>query len=57
MLDFALATKTDVASYFLPKCGTPGYIAPEIANLKDKETSKYSSACDLFSIGCVMYKM
>ena len=32
LTDFGLATKVDVKSYLYPKCGTPGYVAPEIAN-------------------------
>jgi calcium-dependent protein kinase len=33
--DFGLATKTDVDKYMFTRCGTPGFVAPEIANLKD----------------------
>lgn len=35
VVDFGLATSTLVDEYPFPKCGTPGYVAPEIANLKD----------------------
>ena len=37
-----------------PKCGTPGFVAPEIANLIDKN-SGYSSICDMFSIGVIFH--
>ena len=37
-----------------PRCGTPGFIAPEIANNKDPN-AHYTGICDLFSIGCVMH--
>lgn len=33
IVDFGLATRTDVPKYAFPKCGTPGYVAPEILNL------------------------
>lgn len=33
IVDLGLATKTDVKAFKYPKCGTPGYVAPEIANL------------------------
>ena len=34
--------------------GTPGFVAPEIANLQDKE-SPYSSICDMFSVGVILH--
>ncbi|CDW73015.1 UNKNOWN [Stylonychia lemnae] len=34
------------------KCGTPGFMAPEILR-----STKYSSKSDIFSVGCVIYKM
>lgn len=39
-----------------PKCGTPGYVAPEVANLVDKE-STYDAVCDIFSAGAVFFKL
>ena len=33
IVDFGLATSTQVSTYLFPKCGTPGYVAPEVANL------------------------
>lgn len=33
IIDFSLATKYKLEKFQLLKCGTPGYIAPEIANL------------------------
>lgn len=56
IVDFGLATRTDVDKYPFPKCGTPGYVAPEIANLKDLSL-KYDKICDMFSIGCIFYKL
>ena len=32
LTDFGLATKVNVSKLLYPKCGTPGYVAPEIAN-------------------------
>ena len=54
--DFGLATFTYAEKYLFPKCGTPGYVAPEILNLADK-SNKYGSACDVFSLGCLMFKV
>lgn len=56
IVDFGLATRTTAQTYPFPKCGTPGYVAPEIANLKDL-TYKYDKICDIFSVGCIFYKL
>jgi calcium-dependent protein kinase len=44
IVDFGLATYTSLKKYYLklyrfkyPKCGTPGYVAPEVANLTSKD--------------------
>ena len=36
IIDFGLSTFTSDIPYIFPKCGTPGYVAPEIANSIDK---------------------
>ena len=56
IVDFGLATPTNVKKFLYPKCGTPGYVAPEIANLKDFDET-YDKSCDIFSIGAIFYKM
>ncbi|CAD8142012.1 unnamed protein product [Paramecium pentaurelia] len=56
IVDFGLATYTTVTNYTFPKCGTPGYVAPEIANMKD-HSIKYDKICDMFSVGCIFYKL
>ena len=43
------------------KCGTPGYVAPEIFLIKSENKSdlaKYNThKCDIFSIGVIFYYM
>jgi serine/threonine protein kinase len=56
IVDFGLATETTVEKYMFPKCGTPGYVAPEVLNLANR-SEKYSQQCDLFSCGCIFYKL
>ncbi|CAD8156356.1 unnamed protein product [Paramecium octaurelia] len=56
IVDFGLSTFTDVSKYQFPKCGTPGYVAPEILNLVDRDI-KYDKVCDIFSCGCIFYKL
>lgn len=36
--DFGLATWADEPEYLFVRCGTPGYVAPEIINLKNLKT-------------------
>ncbi|EAR93192.2 Serine/Threonine kinase domain protein (macronuclear) [Tetrahymena thermophila SB210] len=54
IIDFGLATFQDVENYIYPKCGTPGYVAPEIINMRDK-SQRYDSQCDVFSLGAIFY--
>lgn len=56
IVDFGLSTFTNVEKYQFPKCGTPGYVAPEILNLVDRQF-KYDKVCDIFSCGCIFYKL
>ncbi len=56
IVDLGLATPIKAEKFIYPKCGTPGYVAPEIANLKNMD-EKYDSVCDMFSIGAILYKM
>jgi serine/threonine protein kinase len=55
VIDFGLASRTDVQHFIYLKCGTPGFLAPEVANLS--EGQYYNEKCDLFSIGCIMFKL
>lgn len=54
--DFSLAAYANKKGLTIPKCGTPGYIAPEILNAKDSQVT-YDSKCDIFSAGILFYFM
>ncbi|KAH9193936.1 hypothetical protein AeNC1_004088 [Aphanomyces euteiches] len=55
--DFGLA-KQDIEGNLLSSCGTPEYIAPEIArNIFTKEKQSYGKAVDIWSIGVITYVM
>ncbi|CAD8122489.1 unnamed protein product [Paramecium sonneborni] len=56
IVDFGLATLQNLDIYLFPRCGTLGYVAPEIANLGET-FQKYSVLCDEFSVGCIFYKL
>lgn len=55
IVDFGMATSTLIDNYIFLSCGTPGYICPEVANLKTDK--KCDLICDLFSVGAIFYKM
>lgn len=52
--DFGLAEFSDAEEYLFVRCGTPGYVAPEVINIKDMKT-KYESICDMFSLGLIFH--
>ena len=59
IVDFGLASRFDIDNYLFVRCGTPGFVAPEIANLKssNENQTKYNSKVDIFSVGVIMHSM
>ena len=56
--DFGLATLVYTDQYLFKKCGTPGYMAPEIYKYNDQVASTaYNEKCDIFSLGSIFYYM
>ncbi|CAD8080003.1 unnamed protein product [Paramecium primaurelia] len=55
LVDFGLATLEHLDKFLFPKCGTPGYVAPEVLNLNSE--NKYTTKVDIFSSGCILYKL
>lgn len=57
IIDLGLAELSTNSTFLYTKCGTPGYVAPEILNLKtnDLPTPPYSHFCDIFSLGVIFY--
>lgn len=52
--DLGLATRCDIPEYLFVRCGTPGFVAPEVVNIKNLNTT-YDPICDLFSIGLMFH--
>ena len=50
IVDFGLATQINCNELLFKRCGTPGYVAPEI--LADE---KYDEKVDIFSAGVILY--
>ena len=58
IVDFGLATFIDLPEYIFKKCGTPGYIAPEVFKYDQKNlATAYNDHCDVFSAGCILFYM
>lgn len=58
IVDFGLATFINIDDYIFKKCGTPGYIAPEVFKYDVKvPTTAYDDRCDVFSVGCILFYM
>ena len=56
LVDFGLATEANIGKYIYTRCGTPGYVAPEVANLKNP-LATYSVVCDIFSCGVILHML
>lgn len=54
LADMGLATFTNVERYLFPRCGTPGFVAPEIAQVANSD-DRYDGKCDLYSFGVTLY--
>lgn len=56
IIDFGLAAFLS-EKLILTKCGTPGYIAPEILNQSSRDKIVVSQNVDVYSIGIIFYEM
>jgi serine/threonine protein kinase len=60
LIDFGLSSAVDGTGYnIMSVCGTPGFIAPEIATLTRNQveelTPEVFSNCDVFSVGSILF--
>jgi serine/threonine protein kinase len=52
--DMGLATVVDAEEYLFTRCGTPGYVAPEIMEALPDE-KLFNTSSDIFSLGAVFH--
>jgi serine/threonine protein kinase len=58
LVDFGLSTfSLEETNMIHRKCGTPGFIAPEVINMSQENTADTCSNCDIFSIGMIFFFM
>lgn len=53
--DFGLSTDVDSEDYLFYRCGTPGYVAPEVTKIVKGE--HIEPECDIFSLGAIFHIM
>ena len=54
IVDMGLSTFVDEEKFLFVRCGTPGFVAPEIVLIKEK-VAKYDVICDVFSVGVIFH--
>lgn len=55
LIDFGLASRCDVDQYIFCRCGTPGFVAPEIINSTRGASRNQTTKCDVFSTGIIFF--
>ena len=54
LLDFGLCADLKNKVYGFKRCGSPGYLAPEVLAYSEGD-KMYGESCDVFSLGVVFY--
>lgn len=58
IVDFGLSSSIHEKNMIYKRCGTPGYIAPEIIGAKNVEQSfTVTTKCDVFGVGSILFYM
>lgn len=57
IVDFGFSTIAykDSKHVLFKRCGTPGFVAPEILEFKESDPNFYDEKCDVFSAGVIFY--
>lgn len=57
LADFGLSNRIyqPVEEILFKRCGTPGFVAPEILAYKEEAPGFYNEKCDIFSVGALFY--
>jgi len=56
LVDFGLSTLSLKETVLIHrKCGTPGFIAPEVINMSKESTADICHNCDIFSVGMIFF--
>jgi len=56
VIDYGLSTIIRQENYIFQRCGTPGFVAPELLTTAVKlKSMTYNEKCDIFSAGVIFY--
>ena len=56
IIDFGLSEYISNPKFMYVRCGTPGFVAPEVLRIKSTDKVQvYSEACDIFSVAVIFY--
>ena len=55
IVDFGLATNSTYKKHIFTKCGTPGFMAPEIFTKTKKDEISFTPKSDVYSAGLILY--
>jgi len=56
IIDLGLAEYVTSQKFLYLRCGTPGYVAPEVLSIKSNDpVQTYSCVCDIFSLGVIFH--
>lgn len=53
--DFGLSSFVKVDKFLFSRCGTPGFVAPEVFNYDSNTEKKYNEICDEFAVGVIFH--
>ena len=57
LIDFGLSAFLGQHDYVFKRCGTPGFVAPEVIKTRETDDLAYDCKCDVYSVGIIMYYM
>lgn len=57
LTDFGLAKMVEPGSFLKTFCGTLTYVAPEVISMHGRTAGAYSTAVDMWSVGCITFVM
>ena len=58
IIDFGFSCKVEEKEKIFLRCGSPGYVAPEILDKKARTPEpKHSQLCDIFSVGIIFHHL
>ncbi|RPB06896.1 kinase-like protein [Morchella conica CCBAS932] len=55
--DFGVSKRLQEGTNFRTTVGTLGYVAPEVSDLFDNDSSVYTCAVDIWSLGCLIFAL